>query len=332
MVDCHAVRELVPELLTETLDGVRREQAHVHIEQCELCRAEWAEYRKAWSALDALEEVPLPARVRQRFFAELDQLAPKGNVVEFPKRRIATKWIAQAAAVVALVGGSYFAGQRTVPVQEQPATIAAVQKLPFSIAESRVVPASNISPDIEGRPEIRNVRFENPQPGSSDVAISFDITSHVTVTGKPNEKSLVNLLSYVLASQDHPTLAKSNAMEWVKHTYTAAGTPDPAIVKALASILKNDTHEGVRIKAVETLREIPPANAPEARAALIEALNNDPNPAVRIKAIEALANLARSSTTFDPATLDMLRQKASQDDENTYVRVKAAEALSQISL
>jgi HEAT repeat protein len=34
--------------------------------------------------------------------------------------------------------------------------------------------------------------------------------------------------------------------------------------------------------------------------------------------------------TLDPAAVDMLRQKASQDDENLYVRVKAAEALSNI--
>ena len=64
--------------------------------------------------------------------------------------------------------------------------------------------------------------------------------------------------------------------------------------------------------------------------ALIQALKSDPNPAVRLKAVEALANLARSGTALDPAAVDMLRQKASQDDENLYVRVKAAEALSNI--
>jgi hypothetical protein len=51
---------------------------------------------------------------------------------------------------------------------------------------------------------------------------------------------------------------------------------------------------------------------------------------VRIKAVEALANIAHSGATLDPATLDTLRAKASQDDENMYVRVKAAEVLSNI--
>jgi HEAT repeat protein len=176
------------------------------------------------------------------------------------------------------------------------------------------------------------VRFLEAQSGSGDVGIAFDITSHVTVTGKPEDKSLVNLLSYVLQNHDNPNLSKSDTIEWVRETYGSRGVADPAIVKALANVLKNDTHEGVRIKAVETLNDIPPASAPEARLALIEALRNDPNPAVRIKAIEALANLAKSGDSYDPATVDMLREKASQPDENLYVRVKAAEALSQINL
>jgi len=107
---------------------------------------------------------------------------------------------------------------------------------------------------------------------------------------------------------------------------------NPEITKALGNVLRNDTHEGVRIKAAETLTKLPAtAMTPQdTRQALIDALKYDPNPAVRIKAVEALANLARSGAQLDASTLDTLRQKASQDDENVYVRVKAAEALSNI--
>ena len=52
-----------------------------------------------------------------------------------------------------------------------------------------------------------------------------------------------------------------------------------------------------------------------------------------MKAVDALANLAEThSESFDPNTVDALREKAGQEDENVYVRVKAAEALSQIKL
>ena len=122
----------------------------------------------------------------------------------------------------------------------------------------------------------------------------------------------------------------------------------PEIANALAKVLRNDSHEGVRIRAVDTLTTLPPTVGSQARDALIEALKSDPNPAVRIKAVEALANMARNGETLDPAMVDTLREKASQNDENLYVRnarfdrrrrivdarlyvrVKAAEALSNI--
>lgn len=332
MVDCTALIERLPDLLTETIDRKGREETHRHIETCESCQLEWVAYRETWRMMGELPEVSVPPGARTRFVAEAQRLSPVAPVIAFPRRPIA-RWLSQAAAVVVLVGGSFFLGQRTsVPAYQTPASIEEISGLPFSIAESRVLPASDISPEIEGRPQIQNVRFLEPKSGSGDVGIAFDITSHVTVTGKPEDKSLVSLLSYVLQNHDNPDLSKSDTIEWVRQTYGSRGVADPAIVKALANVLKNDTHEGVRIKAVETLNDIPPASAPEARLALIEALRNDPNPAVRIKAIEALANLAKSGDSYDPATVAMLRETASQQDENLYVRVKAAEALSQINL
>jgi hypothetical protein len=331
MVDCHAVNERVPELLTETLDSRSREEAYRHIEECESCRADWTEYREVWRSLGALPEVPVPAGLKARFLQEVQGLAPARNVVAFP-RPAWRKWVAQAAAVVLLVGGGFFAGQqsggRSGPALFQTEASATI---PFTISERQVIPASTLLPEIQGAPEIRNVRFIETAPGA-DVAVSFDMTSNVTVTGHPDDKTLVNLLTYVIQSDTQATLSKSNAMEWVKQTYASRGNADPALVKALANVLKNEPHEGVRIKAVETLRQVPSASAPEARIALIEALKNDPNPTVRIKAIEALANLAQGGGRFDPQTVDMLREKAAQDDENLYVRVKAAEALSQIDL
>jgi HEAT repeat protein len=123
---------------------------------------------------------------------------------------------------------------------------------------------------------------------------------------------------------------RSNTLEWVRQTYSDPAYADPEIANALAKVLRNDSHEGVRIRAIETISTLPASVATETRDALITALKSDPNPAVRIKAVEALANLTRNGTVLDAATVDTLRQKASQDDENLYVRVKAAEALSNI--
>lgn len=335
MSECDVMRESMPLLLTESLDSARRELTHQHIEGCEACTAEWLAFNETWRLMGDLPEVDVPARVKQRFLAQVMPADAAPNVVPF-RRRPAFKWIAQAAAVAVIAGGGYFAGHRTTaptPVLTASSTQgeALSKNSPFySIAETRVLPANALSPNIEGRPDIQNVQFIDDNPGDPNIRVSFDITSHVTVTGAPTEKSMVRLLRYVMENEDHMSPSRSRAIDWVRAMYSKTPNPDPEIAQALANVLRNDEHQGVRIKAVETLNNLPGSTAAstvDTNRALIDALKNDPNPAVRMKAVEALTKLARGGAVFDNETLETLQNKASQDDENLYVRVKAAEAL-----
>jgi anti-sigma factor RsiW len=330
------MRENMPLLLTESLDPATRELTHQHIETCPMCVAEWSAYKETWSILDTLPELDVPARVKQRFLAEVSPAAVTPNVVPF-RRPAAPRWLAQAAAVVIIAGGAFYGGHRLTPRVEltpTPAQVTAIQQaapVPFySIAESRVLPAASISPQIEGRPDIQNVQFTDASPSNDQIGVSFDITSHVTVTGRPTDKSMVRLLRYVLENEDKQSPSRSRAIDWVRSTYSHVGNPDPEITEALANVLRNDGNQGVRINAANTLQSLQSTMTDGTRDALVEALKNDPNPAVRIKAVEALAKLARSGGNLDPDMVDTLRMKASQGDENVYVRVKAAEALSSI--
>ena len=326
MSDCDLTRESMPLLLTESLDAEQRELTHQHIEGCSTCSDEWLGYRETWTFLGSLPEVEPRPELKARFLTSIGQTARVAPVVPFRPRYM--RWLAQAAAVVIIAGGSYFAGHYRAPIRiaSEPATIAA----PYSIAESRVLQANAVSPNIEGRPNIENVTFVDSNPDDPNIGLAFDVTSHVTVTGRPTDKSMVRLLRYVLENENKVSPSRSRAIDWVRTLYSQPGNANPEISEALANVLRNDTHEGVRIKAVETLNRMPGEVSADTRQALIQALNSDPNPAVRIKAVEALANLARSGATFDAATLDTLRQKAVQNNENVYVRVKAAEALSNI--
>jgi hypothetical protein len=345
MSECSAVTERMPLLLTESLDATRRELTHQHIESCDLCGAEWSAYKETWLVMGDLPEVDVPARVKARFLSAAGILQPEDggarpdNVVPF-RRRPAVKWVAQAAAVAVLVGGGYFAGNRNVDPVEPTTTPAIVTRAtpftpadsPFatvSLAETRTMDAETLNPEIQGRPNIANVQFVDSNAADDEIGVSFDVTSRWTVTGNPKDRSMVRLLSYMLENEESMT-PRSSAMEWVRRTYSDPAYADPEIAKALAKVLRNDEHEGVRIRAVETLTTLPPAVATQTRDALIDALKSDPNPAVRLKAVEALIEMARSGEVLDAAMVDTLRQKAAQDDENLYVRVKAAEALSQI--
>jgi hypothetical protein len=337
MSDCDVMRESMPLLLTESLDPAQRELTHQHIETCPICAEEWSGFKDAWRLMADLPEVEVPARVKARFLAQVLPQEQPSNVVPF-RSRPAFKWVAQAAAVAIIAGGSYLVGHRSQPVTLQPsqAQVTGVQALPvsltntpqYSIAETRVLHAASVSPNIEGRPDIHNVQFSDENPTDPEIKVGFDITSHVTVTGRPTDKSMVRLLRYVLENEDNTSPSRTRAIDWVRQMYSRPGNGDPEIADALANVLRNDEHQGVRIKAADTLKNL--ASTAETRDALIEALKSDPNPAVRIKAVEALANLARSGAAFDAEMVDTLRQKASQGDENVYVRVKAAEALSNI--
>ena len=327
MSDCNVMREAMPLLLTESLDPEQRERTHQHIESCAACGDEWSGYRETWSLLATLPEVEPRPELKNRFLASIG-----GNVTPFAaaKDRRVMRWLAQAAAVVIIAGTSYFAGHRGVSAPQNYTTPATVNSQ-YSLAESRVLPAAALSPTIEGRPAIENVSFADTNPDDQNIDLSFDVTSHVTVKGRPNDKSMVRLLRYVLENENNKfSPSRSRTIDWVRTMYSKPGNADPEISEALANVLRNDSHEGVRINAVETLNRLPVNASAETREALIQALKSDPNPAVRIKAVEALANLARSGASFDAAALDTLRQKAVQDNENVYVRVKAAEALSSI--
>lgn len=336
--ECSSLRESLPMLLTESLDPARRELTHQHIEACDECSAEWAAYREAWRVMDDLPEVPVPARAKARFLEAAGVAARiPDNVVPFRKRP-AFKWVAQAAAVAVLVGGGYFAGvKKPVQVASAPARINDVQLVgaqqqqyaPLAIAETRVLNADAIAPEIQGRPELTNVRFVDSDASDNNIGVEFDITSRWTVTGNPRDRSMVRLLSYMLENEEVMT-PRSATIDWVRRTYSDPANADPEIANALAKVLRSDGNEGVRLRAVETLTGLPPAVATQTRDALIDALKSDPNPAVRLKAVEALANMAQSGVQLDAGMVDTLRQKASQDDENLYVRVKAAEALSNI--
>jgi hypothetical protein len=341
MAECSAMTETMPLLLTESLDANGRELAHQHIESCAACGEEWRAMKETWALLTELPQVEVPSRVRDRFLAEVMPAAPPSNVVPFA-RRGAFKWLAQAAAVALIAGGSYFAGHRTVTVKPTEARITGARPVSYipseqqqglySLAETRVLPSSAVSPNIQGRPDIDNVQFVDADPNDGKIGVSFDLTSHVTVNGSPNDKSMVRLLSYVLQSADRASLSRSHTIDVLRNTYGNSPDTDPEIAQALAKVLRTDDHEGMRIAAIDTLKTLPAkaTTTEPTRDALIEALRSDPNPAVRIKAVEALGKMASAGQTLAPEAVDMLRQKASQSDENLYVRVKAAEALSKI--
>ena len=331
MSECSVVNEQIPLLIMEAVDGEEREAAYLHLESCASCSLELSKARETWKTLELLPEVPVPAGVRTSFLAEVEAMQPHRNVVSIDSRRRYVQRFGQVAAALILVVVGFAGGRALTPASNGSAAQTATASQPsVRIAESMVVPASDLDPSIGGNPDIRNVQFIEGDNGN--MGLAFDVTSRMTVEGRPGDRNMVRLVSHILKNESHSTLARSSALQWVRDSYSEGDQVDPELVGALAQLVRNDAHEGVRIRAVEALTSLPAGAGSVAREALVEALRNDPNPAVRIKAIEALAAMTSSGAATDPAMLDTLRDKASQEDENPYLRVKAAEVLQSLEL
>src|SRR4051812_49698268 len=112
MAECSPMRESFPLLLTESLDAQARELTHQHIESCAECAEEWQGMKEAWRMMAELPELEPPARIRQRFLAEIGVAEKTSNVVPF-HRRPAGKWLSQAAAVAILPRGPFLGRHRS---------------------------------------------------------------------------------------------------------------------------------------------------------------------------------------------------------------------------
>lgn len=101
-----------------------------------------------------------------------------------------------------------------------------------------------------------------------------------------------------------------------------------SVVYILVKTLREDRNPNVRKRAAEALAGLPPS--PELRDAFAGVLAAEKNPAIRIVAVEALARSAKE--TRDPLSVEVLRERASDQRESGYVRSRAAGALAGLAL
>jgi hypothetical protein len=342
-MDCrHALS--IRELALDRLAGTSRTEADEtflssHLASCAACRAEVDGMSAVWTRLaedDGEDLAPSPDFVARTTAAIAAAAAARarlagGNVVVFPVRA-ARENLLKAAAVL-LAGGLGFLVARGT---DRPASITGKAALPtpswgsgesVALVSNRTVDASRAALDLSGKPKLANVTYRSSdEPGK--ISVSFDVTTRYTVVGRPEDRSVANLLVSLMSGGAETEGAKGKVLDFVSAT-TREGSPvSPEIVSLLRRTLETDKNPGVRKKAAEALAQMPPS--PEIRDALAQALKSDANPAVRILAVEGLAKAA--SVLKDPSTIETLRQKAGDDRENGYVRSQAALALKRIEI
>lgn len=314
-MECRDVLEAATARCAGALSPDRETELERHLADCEACRREAAALESAWRRLGEDADAPLTPEFRRETLALIEAQTLRRKVVGLggrPGRSAALR----AAAMLAAAAAGFLLSRATVrtgagPGQTPPAADAGAASLP----------------DFSQRPRLANVAYQ-PRDASGRIGVTFDVTTHHTVVGRPDDKNVSALLAYLMSGAADCEGTRGEAIDLVSQHYGDGSAPSPQIVSVLTETLQRDKNPGVRKKAAEALVQLNPT--PEIRDAFVATLKSDANPAIRMIAIEALAKAA--TTLKDPSTIETLRERASDSRENGYVRVKAASALKRLDL
>jgi hypothetical protein len=302
-MECRELTERSIGLLTGELASSDRAELQAHCRTCAGCRRELDRIEQLWASLGEDPEAEVTPAFRRRALLLMQDEVTRQRIRSFTPRARWPRLAAQAAALLLAAAGGWWAHRPAAGTARSTAA-----------ASPALEPASGTLSNVSYHPADREGR----------VAVSFDITAHRTVLGKPEDPEVAGLIAYLVSRGSQTSGEKSRAIELVSSHYGAGSGPvSPEIVRALTTTLKRDQNPGVRKKAADALAGFP--TTPEIRVAFLDALQSDRNPAVRLAAVEALASTARQAP--DERTIESLRAKASDPAENGFVRAKAASAL-----
>jgi Putative zinc-finger/HEAT repeats len=265
-MNCERIREQIPELLADRLDGEARAQLIQHLGGCPACRAEMAELGPVWRGLETMNEAEPSPAMRSRFretlgawqegFREGRQSPPREAAV----RRIVPVnrwWQAAAAALLLLAmgaaGGRFLAAPGGAPHNEIAQLRGQVESLRQMVALSLL---EEQSPSLRLRGVAYSYRLARPD---RDV-----------------EQALLRAVSR--DSNVNVRLAAVDAL--------AGFTRDAEVRRGLADALPLEDSPLVEIALIDLLAQ---ADAREASPALLRlAQNAGADEAVRKRAAEVL--------------------------------------------
>jgi len=303
-MNCQRVREVFPELLDPRQStghvsrGSGEPAAHVearaHLAACPDCQREFAALSRTAAALDTLPSPKPSPRLRQNFYAMLDEekRAAAGHGVSRPavaprlRRRSLWIWVLSPLAGCALLVIGFLGGQRSLPSAA-------------SVAPPSGVAATPASDDSTKRELVALREQINQQRQQLD--------------------KMTTLVGYsILQQQQNP------ANERLKDVLAAAQSKNvnDKVLDDLIQALTLDPSANVRLRALEALYAH--ADRATVRAGVLAALPREQNPLVQLELIDFVA------TAQDPEATPLLEQISADEGVNRTVREAAKLALAQL--
>jgi HEAT repeats len=170
---------------------------------------------------------------------------------------------------------------------------------------------SVMPPDGDELPQVR-LQLQSQEP--------------VTLEGNVNDDDVEQALLYMLHDDGRfCSGARLDAVDLLR-----ARSNDPEVRAALCHTVHTDRDAAVRLKALEALKGSDAQDQNAVLQTVLDALESDQNPGVRIEAVDTLRDMAaKGQVASDDRTLAVLRDRVAKDPD-TYIRAQSAAAIREL--
>jgi len=156
------------------------------------------------------------------------------------------------------------------------------------------------------------------------VQLSFDAARKFIVKGNMEDQRIQRFLAHALLNEQNAGV-RLLAVNTIRDQ--APVSTDKQVQRALLVALRGDENPAVRQHALSALQKYPLEE--EIRDALVHVLMYDENPKLRMESINTLERAYSAGQKFEQDVLGALQQKG-QSDENKFIRLRAKEVLEEI--
>ncbi|HEY1107200.1 MAG TPA: HEAT repeat domain-containing protein [Opitutaceae bacterium] len=249
-MNCQSARDVFPALLDRRTTAAEHTEARAHLASCPDCQREFAGLTQTLAALDAMPTPAPTPRLRQNFYAMLEEEKHSAATHEaVAERRLRARqspwrWILAPLAGCALLALGWTLGQRTTPAKAEP------------IASTAPAPDDSTKRELAALRE--QVAQQNAQLSKMTTLVSYSLIQHQQTP--PSERLQEVLLA---ARSDNPT---------------------DKVIDDLIQALNLDPSSNVRLRALEALARH--AERETVRAGVLTALPREQNPLVQLELIE----------------------------------------------
>ena len=360
-MNCAEVAPLLVFLCCDEVNAEERTAMEAHLAGCAECSALLTEEEALHESISVLPQGAdeldcsgkLLAQCRSELAESLDELnAPavaeqeKWQPFGFVRRWMALRPGWSAAGLLA--AGAILGVQllQWLPTNDsnlnfKAMNVSAAPRLSDEQLAKMAVARINFAPGVDEVPGTVQVQLQAEQP--------------VTLSGSLDDNDVRRVLTYVVTKSDRFDAGlRLDCLDALK----ARVREDSEIREAMVEAARRDHNPAVRMKALESLRDV--AGEEDVREALLDALNSDANPGVRVEAVNLLVRSLEVGSAMnapnapdgpdsetpmiapvapamavagnDAAVRRVVRalEDLQQHDPNRYVRLRSAAALRQI--